>query len=227
MPKGFAETQNIGFLTSLADPKMMKDYRVPSGIRLDGRLTANGKLYAANITVREGRGTVRAKGNINLATMRYAADIAVSRLNLRHFMPKLSMRELTGTLTASGKGFDVFSPKTTMAAKAEVKDFGFGEWNLDKMVAKADIDKGRAKAVLNSDNALLGGVIDLDALVAKNKVDMTLSTDISHADLYSLGLMKKEFVMGMCAHLDIASNLKDYYKLQENSRIWNRDCAIL
>ncbi|MFS6554142.1 hypothetical protein VPJ68_01295, partial [Parabacteroides distasonis] len=104
-------------------------------------------------------GTVRAKGNINLATMRYAADIAVSRLNLSHFMPKQPMRELTGTLTASGKGFDVFNPKTTMAAKAEVKDFGFGEWNLDKMVAKADIDKGRAKAVLNSDNALLGGVI--------------------------------------------------------------------
>lgn len=209
-----AETQNIGFLTSLADPKMMKDYRVPGGIRLDGRLTANGKQYAANLTAREGKGTVRAKGNINLATMRYAADIAVNRLNLHHFMPKQPMREFTGTLTASGKGFDVFSPKTTMAAKAEIKDFGFGEWNLNKMVAKADIDKGRAKAVLNSDNALLGGVIDLDALVAKNKVDMTLSTDLSHADLYSLGLMKKEFSMGMCAHLDIASNLKDYYKLQ-------------
>ncbi|MBO5155644.1 MAG: translocation/assembly module TamB domain-containing protein [Prevotella sp.] len=209
-----AETQNMGFLTALADPKVMKDYRVPQGIRADGRVTANGKLYAANITVREGKGMVKAKGNINLAAKSYAADIDVSRLNLAHFMPRQPMHEFTGSLTARGKGFDVFNPKTTMTAKAEVNKFGVGEWNMDKMVVTADINKGRAKAVLKSDNDLLNGTIDLDALVAKTKVDMTLSTDLAHADLYNMGLMKKEFSMGMCAHLDIASNLKDYHKLQ-------------
>lgn len=209
-----AETQNIGFVTSLVDPKLMNGYRIPSGISAKGHVTANGKSYAADITAREGRGEVKAKGNINLGTMRYAADVAVRNLNIQHFMPKQSMRTFTGTLTAKGGGFDMLSHKTTMEAKAEVKDFGFGEWNLNKMTATANVDKGRAKVVLDSDNELINGTIDLDALLAKNKVDMTLSTDLSHADLYSLGLMKKEFSMGMCAHIDFASNLKDYHKLQ-------------
>ncbi|MCH5310847.1 MAG: translocation/assembly module TamB domain-containing protein [Prevotella sp.] len=209
-----AETQNMNFVMALADPTMMKDYRIPSGMTMKGHVTADGKQYAADLDVREGRGTVKAKGNINTASMRYAADVAINNLNIHHFMPKQDMYGFTGTLTAKGQGFDVFSPKTTMKAKAEVKDFKYSEWTLDKMIATADMENGRARVSLDSNNELIDGKIDLDALVAKKKVDLTLGAELNKADFYGLGLMKNEFTLGLCAHIDLASNLDDYYKLQ-------------
>lgn len=209
-----AETYNIGFLTSLADPDLLKGYRIPNGIKLASRVTADGKQYTADVTAREGRGMIKAKGSVNLASMRYAADVAVNSLDINHFMPGKGMRAFTGSFKADGRGFDMFSNKTVMAAKAEIKDFEYNKLNFNRIVAKANIANGRAVAVLDSDNDLLRGNINLDALMAKRKVDMTFSTDLNRADLYHLGLMRNEFVLGMCAHLDLASNLKDYYKLQ-------------
>lgn len=209
-----AETQDIVFLTSLADPNMLKGYNIPRGIRMAGRLTADDKRLTADVTAREGRGTVKAKGNVNLANMRYSADVAIKNLDISHFMPGKGMHAFTGSLKADGRGTDVFNNKTMLAAEAEVKNFTYDKWNFNNIVASANIANGRARAVLDSDNELLRGNITIDALMAKRKVDMTLSTDLSRADLYNMGLMKKEFTMGLCAHLDLASNLKDRYKVQ-------------
>lgn len=209
-----AETQDIAFLTSLADPDMLKGYNIPKGIHVAGRLTAHGRQYAADITAREGRGTVKAKGNVHLATMRYSADVAVDNLDIGHFVPGKGMHAFTGNLKADGHGVDIFSRKTLLTAKAEIKDFAYRRWNLNNIIASADIADGRAKVVLDSNNDLLKGNVSLDALMSKNKVDMTLGTDLSKADLHNMGLMKNDFTVAMCAHLDLASNMKDLYKVQ-------------
>ena len=54
-----------------------------------------------------------------------------------------------------------------------------------------------ARVSLDSNNELIDGKIDLDALVAKKKVDLTLGAELNKADFYGLGLMKNEFTLGL------------------------------
>ena len=53
-----ARTENINFALALADPAMMRDYRIPGGMQLDGTLKADGTRYATNLTAREGASTL-------------------------------------------------------------------------------------------------------------------------------------------------------------------------
>ena len=93
-----AKTQNLDFATSLMPSK---DFRIPSGISLEGTIKADGTRYAADLTAQEGGGSVTlkgsatipldAKGNMATQLMTYDADIKIQNLNLHHFMPNDSL----------------------------------------------------------------------------------------------------------------------------------------
>jgi hypothetical protein len=209
-----AETYDLGFVTALLDHQLAASYRIPSGISVQGRVKADGSRYAANLTAREGNGTVKADGYFNAAAMSYQASVDIDNLNLHHFMPNDSLYNLTAALEAKGRGTDLFSKATWAQATADVKSFRYGSWNLDNMQAKANLKDGVAHANINSRNELLDGVIDVDALMSKQRVEATIGTDLRRADLYHLRLMDHPMWAGMCAHVDVASDLKHYYKVQ-------------
>ena len=85
-----ATTQNLGFVMAMLPRDMQRDYRIPP-LSAQGRVKADGQQYFADITAREGRGTVKAKGSFHAARMRYDADIKVRDLNVHHFMPRDSI----------------------------------------------------------------------------------------------------------------------------------------
>jgi len=106
-----AETYNLNFATAFVDPKIMKDYRIPNGIRINGMVKADGPRYTADLVAHEGKGFVKAKGWFNHQSMSYDADLVVNNLNVHHFMPKDSIYELSLSAKAKGYGTD-FMKKT-------------------------------------------------------------------------------------------------------------------
>ena len=145
---------------------------------LEGTLNAEGQRYGADLTLREGRGQMKLKGQIDLPTEAYAADIDVRGLDIRHFMPRDSMKTLSAALTVKGRGYDILSPHTRLDAKATLKQFGYGYLNIDNLKAKAKIAGGMAHATVESENALADGTIAFDALMSTKRLQATLSTDL-------------------------------------------------
>ena len=202
-----ASAQNLGFVMVMLPRDMQRNYRIPS-VSAQGRVKADGQQYFADITAREGRGTVKAKGSFNAAAMRYDADIKVRDLNIHHFMPYDSIYTVSADVVAKGQGTDFFSPRTRLVADAKIYHVGYGKLNIDNITAHALVSDGKAHANLVSRNPLLKGAVNFDALLSTTRFDGTLSTDFQEIDLYKIGVTPDPLTIGMCGHFDINSDLK-------------------
>ena len=202
-----ANTQNLGFVMAMMPRDMQRDYRIPP-LSAQGHVKADGQQYFADVTAREGRGTVKAKGSFNATAMRYDADIKVRDLNVHHFMPHDSIYTVSADITAKGQGTDFFSPRTTLVADATIHHVGYGKLNIDNITAHALVSDGKAHANLVSRNPLLKGAVNFDALLSTTRFDGTLSTDFQELDLYKMGVTPDPLTIGLCGHFDVNSDLK-------------------
>lgn len=208
-------TQDLSFLTALADAATARNYRVPHGITLDGRLTADGSRYGAKLKLGEGGGTVSVDGSFDAGAMAYRATVDVDRINLHHFMPHDSLYTVTARAEVDGRGTDMLSRRSRLTAKAEVSRFDYGTaWRLGNIRADVRMADGHARADIESRNELADGTVSLDALLDPKRVEATLSTDLGRADLYRLRLVEKPMQVGMCAHVDVASDMKQSHAVK-------------
>ena len=207
-----ARTENMGFVTGMLPKDMQRNYRIPHGITAQGLVKADGAHYFADVVMHEGKGVVKAKGNFNAHAMRYDANIQVRDLNIHHFMPRDSIYTFSADIAVKGQGTDPFSPRTTLQADAKIHQLIYGAYNLNNIIATADIKNGRALAQVTGDNQLLDGTIIMDALMSKKKMNGTITADMSQLDLYHLRLVDKPLTIGLCGHVDISSDLnKTHY----------------
>ena len=189
--------------------------RIPSGIQLEGKVDANGSRYTADLTAREGRGNIRLKGYYDQKAAVYSADAKINNLNLHHFLPQDSLYELTADVQLRGQGTDFFDSRSRLDAQAQVSHLRYGRLNLDNLHADATLNNGHVLASLTSDNPLMRGTIDADALLGhRSNIKATLGTDVRHADLQALGISSNPLVVGMCGHIDLATDLDEYYQAE-------------
>jgi len=209
-----ASTYNLNFVTALLSPSAMDGVRIPHGIDIKGKIKADGrKGYSAELTAREGRGTLKANGRLNAGAMSYEARVKADNMQIQHFLPESGMRDFTGNLYIKGRGTDITSTATRLEANADVSSFHLGEYSLDGIKAHAAVNRGVAHARIASDNPLVKGLLSFDALINSKKLSATLSADIRHADLYRLHVVDKPLYVALCCHADILSDMKKLYSV--------------
>ena len=189
--------------------------RIPSGIQLEGKVDANGSRYTADLTACESSGTVRLKGYFDQQSTVYSANAKISNLNLHHFLPKDSLYELTADVQLRGQGTDFFDRHSRLDAQAQVSHLRYGHLDLDNLQADATLNNGHMLASLTSDSPLMRGTVNADALLGQcSTVKATLGTDISEIDLHALGVSRNPLVVGMCGHIDLTTDMADYYQAE-------------
>ena len=212
------KTQDMNFVTAMVDPKLTRNYRIPNGMALDGTFKADGTNYNTDLTLRDGKGIVKmkgqaripvnAKGDLVTSGMTYDADIRVNQLNLHRFMPKDSIYTVSANIKAKGYGTDFLSNRSRLTADANISHLHYGSWNLTDLSAKATLQNGRGQASLTGDNELFSGNICVDALLNSQKIEATVSADLAKADLFRMRIASKPLVIGMKGDVDIQSDMK-------------------
>ena len=208
-----AHTYNLGFVTALLDKEINKTVNIPSGIGMKGTIAVNGEKYLADLLATEGRGSMKAKAELDLPRMAYNVNVNAHNLQLQHFLPHYGLSPFSGTLTAQGCGTDIFSSKTRLSAKARVDRFRYAGYDMSGIKADAKIANGNINANLDSHTPLLDGNITLAALMSKKIMRGTVACDLRQADLYKLKVVDKPLAAGLCAHIDIDSDLKQSHKV--------------
>lgn len=208
-----ARTYDLAFVKALLSSDLQRMIAIPSTHAV-ADLKVDGKAFGASFDVTEGRGKVTGKGSFNTATEAYYANIDAKSFQIQHYVRGMNLGGFTGKAEIKGNGTNVFSPRSAMTAKADISDFKYDKWNLNHISLTALLDKGRARAHLSSKNEMLDGTIMLDALMSRNPIRATLVTELNDADLYRLQIAEAPLSIAGCAHIDIASDLNDYYKLQ-------------
>ena len=208
-----AKTQNIDFVKSLLDRDMQRQLRLPP-TALKGNIKADGSRYSANLTASEGGGTLKVDGTLDADRMKYNAKVKANRMPLQHYLPAMGLHPLTADIDVDGQGTDLMSPRTRLNAKAKIGKFKYAGYNLDGMTANASVSNGRGRAHVESHNGLLDGNVSVDALLNTKNIRATVAADVVKADLHKLGITSEPFDVGLCGHVDIATNQRDYYKVQ-------------
>ena len=97
-------TQNLNFLTGLADIAPDGSIIVPDSMHLAARLGMEGRSALPPETAGEGS-ALNLDAAYNLATEAYHADLAINNLQVHHFLPKDSIYTLTVKMSAKGQGW--------------------------------------------------------------------------------------------------------------------------
>ena len=209
-----AKAHDVGFLKEMLPNDLKNDIRIPKNMSMKGNVKANGEKYSGNITFNEGGGNLKGTFNYDNTKEFYAADLDANNLQLQHFAPNYGLSPFTGHVKLDGQGTDFTSPKTRLNAKAEIKKFRYGGYDFNNISTNATMANGRTKAKINSNNPLLKGLLDLDALVSKDHLRGTLMGDVSQIDLKKFGLVDNQLLASGCMHLDFDSDMKRCHRLR-------------
>lgn len=211
-----ATTHDLDFLTELLDADLRRQIRVPKGMGVKGQFGADGSKYNADFTATEGGGKLKAKVDLNTGNMDYTAHLEADKMPLQHFVPGMGLTPFTGTVEAQGQGTDLLSAKTRLRAQADIRQFSYDGYNLAGMKADATVSNGRGRVLIDSHNQLLNGQVYVDALMNTKKIEATLTADLKQADLHKLHISDTPLDVALCGHVDVATDMKDFYKVQGN-----------
>ena len=202
-------TRNLSFLSGM----LPSGVRLPQGIRLDGTAAVNGQRYAADMRLREGGGTASLKARLDMRTMAYDGSLDVRGFNVSHFVPIKGLHAFSGSVKAAGRGFDVFAPRTAMQANAGISSLKYDGRDYSGLKASLRLHNGRAYLELDNANDIFNGNVRLDALLHQRKVDANITCNLVSADFHKMGITHHPFSLGFKTHLSLASDLRDYYRL--------------
>ena len=208
-----AHTYNMNFAKAFLDNSTQRMINLPP-MHAVATVEANGSQYATTFNVTEGKGRLSGKGQINTKTMAYNASLNANALQLSHFVKGMGLGSFTGTASVKGQGTDYKSAATNLIANAKVTQFQYDRWNLSNVSFDAALRNGHGIVNLISRNELVDGTIALDALMSRNPIRATLTTELNNADLYRMGITDSPLSIAACAHIDVASDLDEYYKVQ-------------
>lgn len=208
-------TFNLGFLTeAFLNRKLTALLHVPNGLAINGKLHVNQRFVATQLTAFEGGGNLKADAQIDTRRMAYRAKLSINAFPLQHFLPRMRLHPFTGNVSLSGSGTDIFSPRTRLHAQARVLKFRYGAYDLDHITGSAAVSNGVIHADIHSDNTLVKGLISLDALTDSKRLRATVGMDLKRVDLYRLGILHQPLTVGLCGHVDVASNRRENHMIK-------------
>lgn len=202
-----ADIYDIGFVSPMMPDGVAGTVRLPVGMGVVAKATADGPRYTAGVTLTHGKGVVRADASVDMAVSAYKARVDMNGFNLSHFVKGLPDSPVTASLSAQGRGFDVLSPRAMLDARAVVDEMSYGGYGLGGMKLTASVSRGVGQAVLDSRSPIVNGIIDVRTLMDKKRLGARIVCDILDADFQKLGISENPFNVSLNADVQFASDL--------------------
>lgn len=157
-------------------PKDVADVvSIPNNLNLTGTADFKGDCYSTDALLKIGKGRLSIKGSYALKSETYNARINAQQFPVYAFLPKDSMSDLTAQIDAKGRGFDFFSNKTQLSAKADIQRFRYGTMPLDSILLNAEMNKGDMKGSLNASNRMIHANMNLTGKIVGEKMTTSLN----------------------------------------------------
>ena len=202
------------------------DMQLPAGTSLTADIQSVAQQTTADITMRQGGATAslqaKLRGGLSALmdkpeTLPYEARLSTRGLDLRRFMPSMGVGPLSTDVTLHGTGIPSLSTDGTggghMVADIQLHSVSYDQWKIDSVQANATIEGNHIVLNAKSENKLLNGTIDVDALLAKDEIKAEVSTHLTKADLYALGIVDHPTIVGLDGDFELTTDTKLHHNL--------------
>lgn len=199
-------TQNLAPVRRLIPADLTRTVDVPDGIALRGTVRFKASAYNADLRVNCGGGSLTARGHADLRRERYQLSARANAFPVARFVKGVDVSPFSGTLQASGTGFDLLSSRASLTAKARVGSFSYGSHDLSGVSFDARLHGGKALCTFASTNALAQLTGRAELLIGRHGYDLVLQADVPHIDLYGLGISKDTLEVGTLLDVKARAN---------------------
>ena len=159
------------------------------------------------------RRAARIYAQYDLSKEAYWADFVVNDLNIRQFLPKDSIGEVSLNLHADGEGLDIFAPDTRFNVKGTVDKLHYTTYRLAGYDLVATLENHQLDAALIAKNSAMEVNAHLDGKVKPNDVAAHLQVQVPKLDWQVMQLMDVPFSTSHQLDVTFVSDLQRKYEV--------------
>lgn len=199
-------TKSLAAVRQLMPASLKQSINVPDGLSLRGKAAFNGSRYDADIKAGIGRGSLTAKAKLDVKRETYKVVATAHQLPIASIVRGVPVGPFSGSLRASGSGWDVMSPRTSLTADAKVNALSYERYPLGGISVKANLREGKAVAHFEADNPLLQGNGHIEALLGRHNYEVAVKASLPNLDLKKLGVTTDTLYFGTDIDIKATAN---------------------
>ena len=199
-------TKSLAAVRQLMPASLKQSINVPDGLSLRGKAAFNGSRYDADIKAGIGRGSLAAKAKLDVKRKTYKVVATAHQLPIASIVRGVPVGPFSGSLRASGSGWDVMSPRTSLTADAKVNALSYERYPLGGISVKANLRGGKAVAHFDADNPLLQGNGHIEALLGRHNYEVAVKASLPNIDLKKLGVTADTLYFGTDIDIKATAN---------------------
>ena len=199
-------TKSMAAVRQLMPASLKQSINVPDGLSLRGKAAFNGSRYDADIKAGIGRGSLTAKAKLDVKRETYNVVATAHQLPIASIVRGVPVGPFSGSLRASGSGWDVMSPRTSLTADAKVNALSYERYPLGGISVKANLRGGKAVAHFDADNPLLQGNGHIEALLGRHNYEVAVKASLPNLDLKKLGVTADTLYFGTDIDIKATAN---------------------
>lgn len=199
-------TKSMAAVRQLMPASLKQSINVPDGLSLRGKAAFNGSRYDADIKAGIGRGSLTAKAKLDVKRETYKVVATTHQLPIASIVRGVPVGPFSGSLRASGSGWDVMSPRTSLTADAKVNALSYERYPLGGISVKANLRGGKAVAHFEADNPLLQGNGHIEALLGRHNYEVAVKASLPNIDLKKLGVTTDTLYFGTDIDIKATAN---------------------
>lgn len=199
-------TKSMAAVRQLMPASVKQSINVPDGLSLRGKAAFNGSRYDADIKAGIGRGSLTAKAKLDVKRETYKVVATAHQLPIASIVRGVPVGPFSGSLRASGSGWDVMSPRTSLTADAKVDALSYERYPLGGISVKANLRGGKAVAHFEADNPLLQGNGHIEALLGRHNYEVAVKASLPNIDLKKLGVTADTLYFGTDIDIKATAN---------------------
>ena len=199
-------TKSMAAVRQLMPASLKQSINVPDGLSLRGKAAFNGSRYDADIKAGIGRGALTAKAKLDVKRETYNVVATAHQLPIASIVRGVPVGPFSGSLRASGSGWDVMSPRASLTADAKVDALSYERYPLGGISFKANLRGGKAVAHFEADNPLLQGNGHIEALLGRHNYEVAVKASLPNLDLKKLGVTADTLYFGTDIDIKATAN---------------------
>ena len=199
-------TKSMAAVRQLMPASLKQSINVPDGLSLRGKAAFNGNRYDADIKAGIGRGSLTAKAKLDVKRETYKVVATAHQLPIASIVRGVPVGPFSGSLRASGSGWDVMSPRASLTADAKVDALSYERYPLGGISVKANLRGGKAVAHFEADNPLLQGNGHIEALLGRHNYEVAVKASLPNLDLKKLGVTADTLYFGTDIDIKATAN---------------------
>ncbi len=199
-------TKSLAAVRQLMPASLKQSINVPDGLSLRGKAAFNGSRYDADIKAGIGRGALTAKAKLDVKRETYKVVATAHQLPIASIVRGVPVGPFSGSLRASGSGWNVMSPRASLTADAKVNALSYERYPLGGISVKANLRGSKAVAHFEADNPLLQGNGHIEALLGRHKYEVAVKASLPNLDLKKLGVTTDTLYFGTDIDIKATAN---------------------